>query len=117
MIYDHDKAVSKINRRKALVSFTRKHLFKPAYKGRIKAFTGYQTLAVFKTGDVEYLKIELTVNKGEVILGIVQGDTFHTLCEGSCQKEMELPVQKGFGRLRIIGEHADATYILKRRQV
>ena len=117
MTYDHQKAVSKVNRKKALVSITRKKLFKPIYKGRLKAFTGYQTLATFKTGEVEYLTLDVTLSKGEVILGIVQGNLFHTLCEGTCQKEIELPVQKGFARLRIIGKDANLTYTLKRRQI
>ncbi len=117
MTYDHQKAVSRINQKKALVSITRKKLFRPVYKGRLKAFTGYQTLATFKTDAVEYLTLEMTLKKGEAILGVVQGDTFHTLCEGTCQKEIELPVQKGFARLRIIGSNADLTYTLKRRQI
>ena len=114
MTFEREKALSRVNRKKALVSFTRRKVFKPVYKGRMKAFTGYQTLAHFRAKEREYLTIDFKVVQGEAVLGIAQKDTFTVLCDGACQKEMEIALDRGWARLRLLGESADLTYTVSR---
>ncbi|QLY40480.1 hypothetical protein HF295_06295 [Hujiaoplasma nucleasis] len=113
---NNKKATSIINYKKALVFYNRKKWLKPIYIGKAKSFSGYQTIAKFKTSGEEKLYIEFTQSKGYSALFLLQNGNVQIITDTNCQKTFEFQLEAGLCRLRLIGDHASLNYYVERRK-
>lgn len=110
------KAVSKTNFKKAWMFISRKKRNKPIYFGKVRGFTGYQNIAIYKTDGTETLEIKLDVIKGDLYLAIIQDNTLEILAHGSTEETKEIHFKKGWVRLRFIGQKASANFQIERKK-
>lgn len=108
------KVMSKINYKKALVFIVTRKLREKSYKGRIKKFSGYANIARLKIEEMQNLYIEFNILEGHATLIAIQKDEMKILTDVNMQGHLTLPFKKGYTRLRLIGEHADLKFIIKK---
>lgn len=114
MEINEKKTLSKINNKKALVFFVRKKLFKPTYIGKTSKFTGYQTFHLVKTNGYESFELDMKIHEGQATLVLVQKDKYYILGENDCQINLNLDLEPGWFRLRLIGQQAKLNFTLSR---
>lgn len=108
------KVMSKINYKKALVFIVTRKLREKSYKGRIKKFSGYANIARLKIDDLQNLYIDFKVLEGSAALIAIQKDEMKILTREDMQTYMTLPFKKGYIRLRLIGDHTDLNFTIKK---
>lgn len=114
MEFNETKALSKVNYKKTLVLIARKKLFKPIYVGKTSKFNGYQTLFIIRTKGYESFELDMSVTEGEATMILVQKDQYYVLGENNCNVNLNLELNPGWFRIRLIGKHAKLNFTLVR---
>jgi len=110
-----NKAISKLNNKKALVFIARKKWFKPIYVGKTKSFTGYQTIASFQSLEKEMFVIDMDIYKGSCALIIVQNNSYQMILNTTSMITKSFILQPGPVRLRLVGKNANVKYRIDRK--
>jgi L-ribulose-5-phosphate 3-epimerase UlaE len=100
------RVMSKINQKKALVFIITRKLKEKKLKGRIKKFSGYQTIGLFKISDLQNFHINLDIKEGQACLVAIQKKDMKVITEKSVDCHTTLPFTKGYVRFRLIGKQA-----------
>ena len=108
------KAKSIINYKRALVFIVRKKFKTKTYQGKIKRFSGYQNLFFFKAKGKDKIDLDFIVDKGYACLTVIQKKTMHIITEESCNKQIVLPIKKGWARFRLIGDKTNVNFLITR---
>ncbi|MFA6889689.1 MAG: hypothetical protein WCQ80_01550 [Bacilli bacterium] len=108
------KVMSKINYKRALVFIVTRSLKNYTYKGKIIGFHGYRNFASFTVEEAQKLYVKLDITKGEAAIVAIQKKQMIVITQGNIDGNVVLPFKKGRIRLRLIGEHSDLTFIIKR---
>ncbi len=114
MEFDWNKARSLVNRVKALVFFISYDRKEKILKGKIKRFTGYKTVAKLPVVDNQRFIINMDVSEGEASFVLVQNGLVFPLENISATGNVSAPIEKGFARLRLIGEKASLSFAIKK---
>jgi hypothetical protein len=114
MDLEDKRVLSKINYKKALVFIVTRKIRDKSYKGRIKKFTGYANIAKLKVDDLQNLYIDFKITNGNATLIAIQNDEIKVLANENIEKHITLPFKKGFIRLRLIAEHSDLNFLIKK---
>ena len=115
MIYDRNKMLSKLNRKKALVFIVTRKLKLQLIKGRVKSFTGYQTIGLIKSEKDQKLMINLEINHGQAVLVAIYKKDIFEISNINMSAQIQLPFDKGFTKLRLYGEQASLSFEITKR--
>ncbi|MFA6375625.1 MAG: hypothetical protein WCY04_05300 [Bacilli bacterium] len=114
MDFNWDNARSLVNRVKALVIFIHYDRKEKIFKGKIKGFTGYKTVARIPVEENQKFLINIDIYEGEAQFVLVQKGLVYPLKYISATGHVLAPNRKGYVRLRLIGEKASLSFTLKK---
>ncbi|MDD3207250.1 MAG: hypothetical protein PHD98_02130 [Bacilli bacterium] len=112
-IWNNDKRLSSfVNYQKAKIMIGGQ--FKSKIKLRTESFSGVKTIGVFYMREDLSCRfdLEFEVTKGRAKIILVRKGIITPVISETNQRAVIFKLQKGFNRIRIVGEHADARLTL-----
>jgi hypothetical protein len=107
------KARSIVDRKRAKIFIVKYKRKEKVILVRINSFTGYANLMLLKVNEHQKVDVNYRVLKGECALAYTQKKQIHVIAQENFDDQVELDVQKGFVRFRVIGKAASVNIEIK----